>query len=356
MTTRRPWGAGTVVQRGKDTWQIRWSVGTDPFTGKHRREAVTLRGVTKTQAIAELQRRQAARRVSTRMTLGELLDVTLPRLDVTTATNERYGFALKMIPEGARAWPVADITVPAAGDLFARLAEMHGAASVRKCHTAIMACWKEAYRVGWVARDANPFAGIKLPKVSRSAGKLLDPEQVRALLAVAEPGQEHAWIMVHIVTGARPGEVRQLRWSQIDLDGAVIRFVDDKHGGEERPVAITQALVEVLADWRAEQAATQPVGADCCLFSTEADASVPWRKEYVRTRWNTIRAKAGLPSTLRLYDVRHTINSLLADADIPAHVRGLRAGNSAAVNESVYTHRATAQDRAAAEVIGRVLE
>lgn len=47
---RRPWGSGTIEPRGKDKYLIRWSIGTDPFTGKHVRKAETLRGVTKAEA------------------------------------------------------------------------------------------------------------------------------------------------------------------------------------------------------------------------------------------------------------------------------------------------------------------
>src|SRR5690606_34383165 len=115
-------------------------------------------------------------------------------LRVADDTRDRYAHALKMLPVGALAWPVADITVPTAGELFERLGERHGAWNVRKCHTALMACWREAYRNGWVAKDSNPFAGIRLPKVARSAGKLIDDIDIAKLLAVSDPGQEHTWI------------------------------------------------------------------------------------------------------------------------------------------------------------------
>ena len=349
---RRPWGSGTIVQRGKDKYLIRWSLGTDPFTGKQMRRAETLHGVTKAEAQRVLNQRQAAKRRSSRITLGEVIDVTLPELQVNESTRERYRHALAMIPAGALAWPIADITVPIAGDLFNQLAQRHGAANVHKAHTAIMACWRQAYRNGWVGKDDTPFSGIRLPKVDRSAGKLFTDEQLRTLIAVADPGVETAWIMLHIETGARPGEIRHLRWSQVDLDGAFVHVTDEKHKGVRRPVAVTQEMVDVLADWQREQA-EQPVVADPHLFSTAPDASTPWRREYVRDRWHRLRSRAGIDDTIRLYDIRHTVNSWLAGSGMPSHVRGLRAGNSAKVNEDVYTHMAEAENRAAAEFIRR---
>ena len=243
--------------------------------------------------------------------------------------------------------------MPTAGELFEQLGERHGAWNVRKCHTALMACWREAYRNGWVGKDSNPFAGIRLPKVARSAGKLIDDADIRKLLAVADPGQEHTWIMLHIVTGARPGEIRTLRWSDVDLDEAVVTVTDEKHKGSRRPVDVTDAMVQVLREWHAEQHAKQPLCADPYLFSTTHDASTPWSRYYVRQRWNRLRERAGVADDVRLYDIRHTVNSSLADAGVESHVRGQRAGNSARVNEGIYSHASRLEGRKAAGIIGR---
>lgn len=63
---RRPWGSGTIRKLGPDKWQIRWSLGTDPFTGKHLRRAETLHGVTKAEAQRILEQRVTDARVDGR--------------------------------------------------------------------------------------------------------------------------------------------------------------------------------------------------------------------------------------------------------------------------------------------------
>ena len=77
---RRPWGSGTIEQRGPNTWFIRWSQGTDPFTGKQMRRAETLHGVTKAEAQRILnQRIEAAREARETLITCPRCGATFPR-------------------------------------------------------------------------------------------------------------------------------------------------------------------------------------------------------------------------------------------------------------------------------------
>jgi integrase len=353
--TRATYGHGSVIARGPRKYTIRWSEGRDPFTGQHIRRTLTLTDTTLTEARRVLATKTAARRSTTRMTLGDLLDVTLAELDVTERTRDRYRLAIAHIPPGARVWRLSDITVTDAAQLIKGLTERTGAATVVKAHTAILSCWKQGYRNGWVQRE-SPFHGLKLPEVATSAGQLIDDDAIKRLMAVADPGEEEAWLMLSLGTGARPGEVRTVRWSDVDLDQAVVTFTDTKHHGRRRPVAIGQTVVDSLEAWREMQAETRELVDDPYLFSNALDGSVPWSRFYAgRDRWGRLRDRAGLPADVRLYDLRHTVNSHLAASDVSRAVRGMRAGNSPAVNDSVYTHQHPLADREAAEVTDRWL-
>ena len=347
---RATYGQGSVIQRGPRKYTIRWSEGRDPFTGKHIRHTLTLHDVTLTEARQILATKTAARRATTRMTLGQLLDTALDQLDITERTRDRYAQALAHIPPGARDWRLSDITVTDASTLISGLTERTGAATVQKAHTALLSCWKQGYRNGWVQRD-SPFHGVKLPEVNTSAGKLITDAEIKRLIAVVERGEEEAWLMVSLGTGARPGEVRQLRWSDVDLENAIVTFTDTKHKGRRRPVAIGELVVSALADWREMQYERGGLVDDPYLFSTKTDGSKPWSQWYAgRDRWGRLRERAGLPDDVRAYDMRHTVNSHLAASDVTNAVRGMRAGNSPAVNDSVYTHQHPAADREAAAI------
>lgn len=363
MPDRATYGQGSVIQRGPRKFTIRWSEGKDPFTGRHIRRTMTLHDVTLTEARRVLalktaayhERRNAGMPAISRMTLGQLLEIALPELDIAEATRTRYDYAIKHIPDGAREWRVMQIAVDDAGKLVKGMNERTGAPTVRKAISAVQACWRYGYRRSWLPRD-SPFDGLKLPDVERTAGKLISDADIKRLIAVAEPGEEEAWLLVSLGTGARPGEVRQLRWSDVDLSDAVVTFTDTKHKGARRPVAIGGAVVDALAAWQLEQSERGGLVDDPYLFSTKADASVPWSQFYAgRDRWGRLRERAGLADDIRLYDLRHTANSQLAASGVDRAVRGLRAGNSAAVNDQVYTHQHPAADREAASIMDRWL-
>jgi len=48
-----------------------------------------------------------------------------------------------------------------------------------------------------------------------------------------------------ILTGARKGEIRNLRWDEVDLEAAVLRLRDSKTGA--KVIRLGAAAVEILA-------------------------------------------------------------------------------------------------------------
>ena len=347
---RNKYGTGSVRETGTNRYQIRWSDGIDPFTGDHLRRAETIHG-TKTDANRALAARIAARGKMSRVTFGQLVDATLPTLRVADVTRDTYGHALAHIPPIAREWVAADITATDARHLIDGLTARHGAQTVRKAHTAIRSCWAEARRNGWVTAD--PWAGQRLPKVPASAGSVLTDDEVAALLAAVDGELEAAWVRLHLGSGARPGEVVGVRWSHID--GDVVTFIDDKHDARPRPVAVDAVTLAHVATWQRLQreramAAGVRLDADPWLFASDPASAIPWRRSYAGGfRWRRLRDRAGIRSTLRLYDLRHTHNSWLTAAGIDEATRGQRIGNTPAVNLRTYSH--ATRDRDAADVV-----
>lgn len=352
MPQRARYGDGSITQSGPGRYRIRWSEGVDPFTGKHIRRHETIDAKNVTEARRELKLRTSRRHRPTRLTLGDLLDLTLPQLGVAERTRETYGYALKHIPPVARTWPAADLSVVQAKQIIDGLSQRHGAWMVRKIHAALMSCWKFAHDAGWI--HDNPWRSLKMPSVSASAGLVLTDEEVEQLRAACDP-MERIWIELHLDTGARPGEVTGLRWSAIDLDDQIVTFVDAKHDNKARPVAITPTCTALIRMWQQAQRERALAGGggfdpDPYLISNATDSSVPWRVPYAGSyRWPRLRTKAELRDELRLYDLRHTHNSWLAAAGIDAPTRAERIGNSPATNMRTYSH--STQDRAAAAAI-----
>lgn len=352
MAKRAVYGDGSCKLVGPDRYELRWSEGVDPFTGKHRRRTERITATSLKEARRELAARTSARRKLSRVTLGDLLDLTLDQLPVSERTRRNYRWELKHVPDAARKWVAADISVTDARLIMDGLTERVGPQVVRKIHGALMSCWRQATLNGWVAE--NPWRGQRLPKVTASAGLVITDEEVEALRAVCDP-MERVWLELHLATGARPGEVVGLRWSAIDLDDLVVTFIDAKHDNEPRPVAITPELAALIRDWQQKQRERALAGGggfdrDPYLISNATDSGRPWLVGYAgRTRWGRIKKAAGIRPELRLYDTRHTHNSWLAAAGIDAATRAERIGNSPATNLRTYSH--STKDREAAAAI-----
>jgi integrase len=67
-------------------------------------------------------------------------------------------------------------------------------------------------------RTDNPADGVKIPKIGRSPGKALTPEQTRALLDAMRGDPYELAIRLALVLGGRRGEIAGLRREDIDLE------------------------------------------------------------------------------------------------------------------------------------------
>jgi integrase len=66
-----------------------------------------------------------------------------------------------------------------------------------------------------------------------------------------------------------------------------------------------------------------------------------------------VGGRGGVPR-IRLHDGRHTVNSLLAAAGGPDHIRAAWCGHTVAVNVATYTHARPEDLGRAAEALGKI--
>ena len=88
---------------------------------------------------------------------------------------------------------------------------------------AMRAFLKWAERLGFIAR--NPLATVELLRVQgrqKRARRAYTPEEIQRLLAVA--GRRSSIYLLAVLTGIRRGEIKQLRWADVALDGAEPRI------------------------------------------------------------------------------------------------------------------------------------
>lgn len=189
--------------------------------------------------------------------------------------------------------------------LFAQFG--HSPHALRKARTILHGLFAFGIRQGWC--DRNPVDAIEVSQVVEKPIEPLTEEQSRRLMDVCkEPDMKDMQpaVVLMLWCGVRPGEVRRLRWSDIDQEEGVVYIEPrvSKTGGAR--------VVELRGAARALQ---PPQWGD-----PAADIAPPnWDK-----RWRCLRERAGLhhwrQDTLRhtfaSMHLRHYRNPLLLQAEM----------------------------------------
>jgi len=234
--------SGHIRQRSPGSFELRYSLGTDPATGKRKIATATVRGTRKD---AEKELRRLLRSLDTgehvdpnRVTVREWLATWLGavRSEVAPKTHERYGEI------------VNHFLAPALGNLqLAKLAPVHiqeaynrWAASGRRdgkpgglspqtrrhIHRILSTALTRAVEQQLLARNPCDVFKKRLPKVERREMVTLTAEQSARLLDAIRHTRVYWPALIALATGARRGEILALRWRNVDLDRGSIRIVE----------------------------------------------------------------------------------------------------------------------------------
>jgi integrase len=117
---------------------------------------------------------------------------------------------------------------------------------------------------------SNPAERAKRPKsVAAAPGTVWTPAQLGVFLSAARQHRLFAFYHVAAYTGARRGELLNLRWADVDLDGKKITIAGSRavingervdgttKSGHSRTVTVDDETVSVLREHRKSQAADQ---------------------------------------------------------------------------------------------------
>ncbi len=231
---------------------------------------------------------------------------------------------------------------------------------------------------------SNPVERAKRPRADVAApGTVWTPAQLRTFLAAARQHRLFAFYHVAAYTGARRGELLNLRWSDIDLDGKKITIsgstgiIDGERvngttkSGRSRVVTIDDDTTSVIREHRKAQAAEQLLARDSWrgnggghVFTTGWGQpiypdTVGWLMTKIIRAYNAPaegpRPKEAL-SHARVHDLRHIHATTLLLNGVPVHVVAARLGHAdPAITLRVYAHIIRAAETAAAEVFARVM-
>lgn len=233
-------------------------------------------------------------------------------------------------------------------------------------HAILRKAFRDAVVVDQVLAS-NPVDRAKRPRgARREVGEIWTPGQLQIFLQVATDHRLFAFYHLAAYTGARRGELLNLRWEQVDLDSSEVRITGSAaviggqriegttKGGRSRTVSIDPGTVQVLKDHRKRQAAERLAvgpewrgGSDDYVFTSAWGEpihpdTVSSLMPVLVNRHNERQAekKAGRPlPAARLHDLRHVHATTLLRAGVPVHVVAARLGHAdPSITLRVYAH------------------
>ncbi|MGH8980696.1 MAG: tyrosine-type recombinase/integrase [Acidimicrobiales bacterium] len=224
----------------------------------------------------------------------------------------------------------------------------------------------------------NPGADADLPawriEERRAEVRAPDVDEVRALIAAGEAQDIRFGVLVRLLaaTGMRRGEACALRWSDIDAERGVITVDESVIGAKGgaivkapktrasiRELACDAATLVALERLRAEQerlaaACGQSLAPESFLLSYQPGGAVPPHPDTFSSAMTRLRKKAGLPADIHLHSLRH-FHATALDPVISERQKQARLGWSTVHMARHYTDGVPAEDRRAAEHVGRLL-
>lgn len=172
--------------------------------------------------------------------------------------------------------------------------------------------------------QANPCAGIRHFQ-EQARDRFLNGDELRRLFAALkeEPNEiVRDFFSVSLFTGARRGNILEMKWVDIDLDAATWRIPHTKNGTPQT-VTLVPAVVDILKT-RLEQARQEKVISPYVFPGTGKTGHLVEPK----SAWKRICARAGIENA-RIHDLRRTFGSwqAITGASLPIIGKSLNHKN-----------------------------
>jgi len=210
--------------------------------------------------------------------------------------------------------------------------------------------------VKWDLVARNVVLQTEPPRVPAAEIHALDPEQAAALLTAAEGHRYQHLYAVLLTTGLRLGEALALRWKpDVDVDGTRTlavnhtlewlsgrpwRLTEPKARTAKRRVPLITPAVIALRAQRArqlEERLASPYWEDHDLVFTN-EVGQPLRQRSVHEEFKKLLGVAGLLSSHRPHDLRHSMATYLTAAGVPPRVVMEIMGHSTMAMTQRYSH------------------
>jgi integrase len=185
--------------------------------------------------------------------------------------------------------------------------------------------------------DANPAAGAEHPKKANRRWRILEPEEVARVRKAFVDEQARTIFLTLVLTGVRRNELRELRWSDVDLLDGVLRVRGTKSAEAVRSIALSPALASAL---EARYGQTAFKGDQEFVFSHPERGS-RYSEKLFAEQFRAALAEAGISDYVRpFHDLRHTaLTNEAASGSSPIALM-TKAGHSDMKTTQIYLHLA----------------
>ena len=341
-------------------------VGAD---GKRRQPSVSASTKTEARKLrAEIvQRLEKGETVDRRMTVGEWLDLWVAgkaRSRRGNTVRSYQGHIDSYLKPNIGSVPLEALRDSHISAMIDKIVAENPARTVAKKPTVgpttlhrINATLRCALNAAIKARriSHNPASFVELTPATKSEVAPWDATETGRFLDAVAGDQLGPLFDVMAMTGLRRGEALGLRWSDVDMAGALlvvrqqlvavghtVEFGEPKTKAGARTVDLDPGTVGTLLTVQlAQQAARDAWGTawrntDDLVFVRE-DGS-PWHPNRVTVRFRELVADTGL-RPIRLHDLRHGAASLALAAGVDAATVSKRLGHSSiAITVDIYSH------------------
>jgi integrase len=312
----------------------------------------------RTEKLAELDKGGIV--ADSKQTLNQYLDFWLESIAkqrVGGRTFDDYQVLLKLhVREKLGEIKLSDLRAAHLQKLYGELQteKKLGARRVRYVHSVISSALKKAVELDLIPRNVAKL--VELPKQTKKEMDVLSEAECEMFLTALHGERLAAMFSFALATGTRPEEYLALQWKDIDLEKGTatirrvvvrlpkgnLQFCEPKTAKSRRKIPLPKSVINELRAHRRKQGEERlKLGSAWqnldLVFPSEV--GTPSTHSNITQVYKRVLRRAGLRTSLRLYDLRHTHATLLLKAGVNPKIISERLGHSTIVlTLDVYSH------------------
>ncbi len=276
-----------------------------------------------------------------------------PRLRKGTAHAYRLLIKKHIAPYFGKHTKVTDVRFEDIDALHRKITTSGRTYAANRCLGVLSKMFALAIR--WHMRDDNPVRGVERNTEAKRK-RYLSGDELAALtkaLAVHPDQQVSNIVRLLLLTGARSGEVRAMRWADVDLTkGTWSKPASTTKQKADHVVPLSAPVRQLLSSLRAQQTAK---GSSLGPWVFPSNNNATGHTVALSRAWATICKRAGIRD-LRIHDLRHSFASQLASGGASLPLIGALLGHSNPTTTHRYSHLFDDPQRAAVERVAAIID